>query len=278
MSGTSDFAAKGIIRETEERDHLLRSPIPLAEIDSEMQLSLQSLASNHSSKSFSKNTILRKSLRKSVSMSGEEGDSLLAAEICNKLSISSISLGQRDRNMSEITYNPEVYKARSADSGSDSGFSDPNCCSDTVQGKSPVQEERRKSPMSVTDSLDFVVESQTQHTSPAKTPTKMDSPTPSVGSTGSRVIGRRKQHRSGGSSGSSVQLDPDQERVTVLSEETVIDPHAKAASPEVYHKTRTRPEYIPSRATLSRIDEESEDDVNKGCYYFMACLDTFWIL
>ena len=44
---------------------------------------------------------------------------------------------------------------------------------------------------------------------------------------------------------------------------------------------RPRTEYVPPRAFATRRDtipEEDEDDDLNGCYYFMACLDTFWIL
>jgi len=50
---------------------------------------------------------------------------------------------------------------------------------------------------------------------------------------------------------------------------------------DMYAPARPRTEYVPPRAFATRRDtipeEEDEDDVN-GCYYFMACLDTFWIL
>lgn len=71
------------------------------------------------------------------------------------------------------------------------------------------------------------------------------------------------------------------EEVTVLSEELVdvVPVPAEVYSPS----SSSRPEYVPSRATITRRNqqtqrEEEEDAVNKGCYYFMACLDTFWIL
>ena len=44
---------------------------------------------------------------------------------------------------------------------------------------------------------------------------------------------------------------------------------------------RPRTEYVPPRAFATRRDtipEEDEDEDLNGCYYFMACLDTFWIL
>ena len=38
-------------------------------------------------------------------------------------------------------------------------------------------------------------------------------------------------------------------------------------------------EYIPPRAFARRPNEtEDEEGINKGCYYFMSCLDAFWIL
>ena len=58
---------------------------------------------------------------------------------------------------------------------------------------------------------------------------------------------------------------------------------AQMVEPEVYTKARPtalREEYIPPRALASRPTRPGEDpeDINKGCYYFMACLDSFWIL
>jgi hypothetical protein len=47
--------------------------------------------------------------------------------------------------------------------------------------------------------------------------------------------------------------------------------------PESYGPvSRDRPEYIPPRAMA--YSNNDEDPVNKGCFYFMACLDSLWVL
>ncbi len=62
-------------------------------------------------------------------------------------------------------------------------------------------------------------------------------------------------------------------QLTVLEETTVV------ASPEVYSKQKDRkPERIPSRASAPADDEDEEGSVSKGCFYFVACLDSFWVL
>lgn len=86
---------------------------------------------------------------------------------------------------------------------------------------------------------------------------------------------------------------PEEDELTVLSAEEVVEvdsvPIQRSKSPkpqvkelqikhaEVYG--RPRPEYVPPRAFARRPNEEDDDEgLNKGCYYFMSCLDAFWIL
>jgi hypothetical protein len=38
-----------------------------------------------------------------------------------------------------------------------------------------------------------------------------------------------------------------------------------------------RPEYVPPRA-FAAYHTDDDDVVNKGCFYFMACLDSLWAL
>ena len=45
-----------------------------------------------------------------------------------------------------------------------------------------------------------------------------------------------------------------------------------------YGKPNNRDEYVPPRTLATRPDFEDETAVNKGCFYFMSCLDAFWIL
>jgi hypothetical protein len=86
---------------------------------------------------------------------------------------------------------------------------------------------------------------------------------------------------------------PAEDELTVLSAEEIVEvdsaPMLRSSSSkpqlqelqiadvEVYG--RPRAEYVPPRA-FARAPNEVDDDegINKGCYYFMSCLDAFWIL
>ena len=73
-----------------------------------------------------------------------------------------------------------------------------------------------------------------------------------------------------------------EDEVTVLSQEDVVDSAIgiKAIKPEVKLESEKaeRPAYIPPRAFAGLNDEDEDDKLNKGCYYFLACLDSLWIL
>jgi len=64
-----------------------------------------------------------------------------------------------------------------------------------------------------------------------------------------------------------------EDEVTVLSEETITTRYAY--EPRMSGK---RQPYVPPRALAKIEEEEGPEEINKGCYYFMACVDTFWIL
>ena len=85
----------------------------------------------------------------------------------------------------------------------------------------------------------------------------------------------------------------EEDELLVLSAEEIVEvdsaPLLRSKSPkpkvkelsfedlEVYG--RARPEYVPPRAFARRPNEVDDDEgINKGCYYFMSCLDAFWIL
>jgi hypothetical protein len=76
----------------------------------------------------------------------------------------------------------------------------------------------------------------------------------------------------------------DENELRVVSSEDVVDgkilpkshPIKTSESYGPASVARQRPEYIPPRAFAARHDED--EDVNKGCYYFMACLDSLWVL
>jgi hypothetical protein len=84
-----------------------------------------------------------------------------------------------------------------------------------------------------------------------------------------------------------------EDELTVLSAEEIVEvdsaPMLRSSSSklqlqelqmadvEVYG--RPRAEYVPPRAFARRPNEVDDDEgINKGCYYFMSCLDAFWIL
>jgi hypothetical protein len=83
----------------------------------------------------------------------------------------------------------------------------------------------------------------------------------------------------------AARLKAEADELTVLSQEDVVDTtlikakyktEAMASSGTLTKAS----EKIPARAyaNLPGIDEEEDEDFNKGCYYFVSCLDAFWIL
>lgn len=68
------------------------------------------------------------------------------------------------------------------------------------------------------------------------------------------------------------RLDAIADELTVLSQEDVVDVAVKSQA-----KAKKPMELVPTRAMASQYEEE-EDNFNKGCYYFVACLDSLWIL
>ncbi len=208
----------------------------------------------------------------------------------------------------------EDHSAAASTGGSDSGFSDPSPEASARDKTPSLPEEdqaepaaaaasvRRKSPLSDIDSIDIVPslpqpspdhqqqqQQQQQRSSPP-------SPSSSASSTRSNTGPRRR--RSNRSTGSSVKIE---DAVTILESETVklipsstapatVEEYhsrhrsARPATPERYSYARATPQtrarertaYVPPRA-LAPLEEEDEE-INKGCYYFMACLDSFWIL
>ena len=209
--------------------------------------------------------------------------------------LTDLSFGEQDRNVTELTYmnselDSEALKdylhqqqaqgggGGGGDSGSDSGFSDPSP-EGTLQNKSPASKSPssdRKSPLSDISSLDIV----------PSMPLSA-SPSPSGQRTPVLLVRRSRANSSRKSSGSSKVVEDD---LQVLSEEMVVDGKLlpkRVVTPEVYSKASARPrrdEYIPPRSVAMRQrqnaagPQDGDEGMNKGCYYFMACLDSFWIL
>jgi hypothetical protein len=312
VSGQSDYAVlnsstPALATTAEEVERL----IPLADLDMELKLSALSVGSGRSSGQSSATTPRRRisnscsvdnldkiSSGSSGSRAGSRVSRLLASDMdgilvlnsSGQLSDVSVSIEELDRNVSEISYvNARMIevsvehtmmqgrRSNSNDSGSDSGFSDPShetakTPTSFVGGEANMMS---KSPLSDIDSLNIV----------PSLPVETTSPSP--------ARSRASMRSSRKSSGSSRMVE---DEVTVLSEETVIDGllvqpsknkkpssrrviiehevYAKAADPSV----RPREEYIPPRALARRDRMDGEEEDSQGCYYFMACLDSFWIL
>jgi hypothetical protein len=62
----------------------------------------------------------------------------------------------------------------------------------------------------------------------------------------------------------------------------VVEGSVSAAAPQLkpggVYASRPRPEYVPPRAFSGLHADDEDDAVNKGCYYFVACLDSLWVL
>merc|ERR1712004_895902 len=69
------------------------------------------------------------------------------------------------------------------------------------------------------------------------------------------------------------KLDAIADELTVLSQEDVVDVAIKSQT-----KPNKKEEFVPSRAMAREYEDDGEENFNKGCYYFVACLDSLWIL
>jgi len=218
--------------------------VPLADLSSELRLSVisvNSLASTNSEASSAAEESRVETHR--VSVHGVPG-------WCSSSSEEDVTV-EVDRNVTELTFAnsglEEDVLVKSADcrsrhGSSDSGYSAERAAASSPE-ESPSARQGRKSPTSDVGS-------------------SSSSPSP-------RVMGRRAQRK----------CEEDDGDLTVLSEETVtvLAGDRYAYAPKA--KAGARPKYTPPRALASIREEEGEgEDFNQGCYYFMACLDSFWIL
>ena len=66
--------------------------------------------------------------------------------------------------------------------------------------------------------------------------------------------------------------------IDVLSQDVVDTAAVKVK--ETYSKPTAAlsDQYIPPRAMARQIEDEEDREFNQGCYYFVACLDSLWIL
>lgn len=67
------------------------------------------------------------------------------------------------------------------------------------------------------------------------------------------------------------------DELTVLSAEDVVDSAVLVNSKAAVKKESN---FVPSRAMAGQpgYDDDEDENYNKGCYYFVACLDALWIL
>ena len=70
------------------------------------------------------------------------------------------------------------------------------------------------------------------------------------------------------------KLKAEADELTVLSQEDVVDTAILAQT-----RMELKNEKIPSRAMAGQPGyDDSDEELNKGCFYMIACLDAFWIL
>lgn len=247
ISGHSDFDTVEGPCTVREKHVSPTTSIPLADLDKELQLSNLSLRSEATS-------IRSRSLHASVE-DIRRTDSILVLGEDGKLT--DVSFGEQDRNVTELTYmnseiDSETYKAYlQEETSSDSGISDRSPDSEpqktpdarSLGGRDSV-DHQRKSPVSDTYSLDIVPSLPLLQ----PTPTKQS---PVSSSRSSPATRRRRTPR-------SLQASVDKLEVLTADEIVMVDKHN------------------PPRAYAR--DHEEEEDINKGCFYLMSCLDCMWIL
>ena len=73
------------------------------------------------------------------------------------------------------------------------------------------------------------------------------------------------------------------DELTVLSQEDVVDTALikTGTKTDAGTKVGTSIENVPSRSLAGEpgyTDRDDDENYNKGCYYFIACLDSLWIL
>ena len=263
--------------------------IPLANMDQELSLSSDSLDSysdqvrrmvgikSADPSVTSSNTSLAKHKYRSFHMSAEH---LLQASFRN------VSIEEKDRNVSEVTYIcdtvvPDDHLLSRPDSrddsASDSGISDPcstfkrHTPSATPPATPTISEEA--SPIIVPPECFDIHVQKSLSSTPKTSHTSLNTPEP-LKTPESRTLSRN---------GSTKQHSASIDELRVLSSEDVVDgavkgPKAKPQVEEKFYYGQPRPEYVPPRSFATREDLEDENLVNKGCYYFVSCLDAFWIL
>ena len=199
----------------------------------------------------------------------------------------SSNYGEADFNVTELTVansglDLEVYLNGSSSPGSDSGISD----------QSPKVEPATEEPLLlIEENAPAQTINRYRHESSAYASSSEDNEDKALlevhrNGDGTLVIDQTR------SSPPAVKLSPsasmkrqaklkaEADELTVLSQDVIDTALLKSSNAKASANTITAKhqldEYVPPRAYARR--EDDEEDYNKGCYYFIACLDSFWIL
>jgi len=213
--------------------------IPLADLDGELKLSSLSIAS---SKSWQSIKSYSSSIKGHYENSGQN----------------STTFGEADFNITELTI---------ANSGLDLedylNKSTPSTDSGIISPKLDQDRSRHDSSSTGTEDEAMLLVHRSGDGTPVidPSPSRQGSTPPSVRISPSASMKRK------------ATLKAMENELTVLSQEDVVDTAIKV-------KVSNKPsEYIPPRALAHEVeDSDDENDINKGCFYFVACLDSLWIL
>jgi len=219
--------------------------IPLADLDGELKLSTQSISSLKSSQSI-------KSYCSSIK--GLNNSSIV---------LNNSTFGEADFNITELTVtnsilNQEDYidDSTTPSTSTDSGIISPKLDQDRSRHQSSNCAEDEALLLEVHRSGDGtpVIDPSPSRTTP---PIVRISPSASM---------KRK-----------ATLKAMENEIDVLSQD-VVDTAVKVK--ETYSKPSAAlsDQYIPPRAMARQIEDEEDREFNQGCYYFVACLDSLWIL
>jgi hypothetical protein len=70
-----------------------------------------------------------------------------------------------------------------------------------------------------------------------------------------------------------------QDVVDTVATTSVVKVKAETYSKSTSSSLKMSDQYIPPRAMARQFEDLDEDrEFNQGCYYFVACLDSLWIL
>lgn len=279
--------------------------IPLADLDGEMQISNLSLAS---SKSYSKSLQSIQSYNGSIKASPNNSSFYPDAD-CNitELTVHNSGLDLDLYLNGNGKTSPAGVSERSSttDQESDSGISD-----QSPKAESLVQERSRHESSGV-QSLQrsrhesFEVQARSRHESSSAYASsnedeamlqvhRVEDGTLVIGSSPARSSPPAVKISPSASMKRQAKLKALADELTVLSQEDVVDTAliikpgtkngtlgTKVGTLGTKVGTKTESAVVPNRALAGKpgyTDQDDDENYNKGCYYFIACLDSLWIL